>query len=128
MDGGEFRNALQLKCPKCRKADLFYFPILKFRRMYTMKDNCSCCGQKYMLEPGFFYGAMFLSYIMSSFFMLISFFVLKLSLGLKTWDTFGLVLILMILMYFYVFRVSRSIWLHFFLHYDPTVKCQDTPL
>jgi len=119
---GMLTSALQLQCPKCRKADLFYFPILKFKKMYTMKSTCSYCGQNFNLEPGFYYGAMFISYIISSFFMLISFFVIKFAFQLSTWRTFGIVLLLVALVYFYIFRFSRSIWIHFFVDYDENAK------
>lgn len=117
-------SVLKLECPKCRKAKLFYYPITKFRRMYSMKTSCDCCGQNFELEPGFYYGAMFLSYIISSFFMLISFFLIKFIFGLKTWDTFGIVLLLVALGYFYIFRVSRSMWIHLFVEYDPDASCK----
>ncbi len=122
---GFIESSMKLECPRCQKAKLFYFPILKFKKMYSMRSSCSCCGQNFELEPGFYYGAMFISYIMSSFYMLISFFIIKFTFGLKTWDTFGLVLIIVALSYFYIFRLSRSIWIHMFVNYDPEAKCHN---
>lgn len=91
--------------------------------MYSMKTVCSCCGLKFELEPGFFYGAMFVSYLITAFSMLIAIFVFIFVLGMKTWDSFGLALFLVFLAYFYIYRVSRSVWLHIFVNYDEHAKC-----
>ena len=123
MKLSELNNAVHMKCPRCRKADLFYFPILKFKRMFDMKLRCSCCDANFMPEPGFYYGSMFISYIMTSFFMLGSFFILKLGFHMETFSAFGVVLAIVVLLYFFIFRFSRSLWLSFFLKYDAEAKC-----
>ncbi|GAB1398037.1 MAG TPA: DUF983 domain-containing protein [Saprospiraceae bacterium] len=108
-----------LSCPRCRKADLFYYPVLRFKKLYKMKSECDYCGQDFEIEPGFYYGSMFISYIISSFFMLISFGIIKFAFKLDVWTTFGIVMALLVLVYFYVFRISRSLWIHFFVKYNP---------
>jgi uncharacterized protein (DUF983 family) len=30
--------------------------------IYKMHENCTHCGQRYKIEPSFFYGAMYVSY------------------------------------------------------------------
>ena len=108
-----------LSCPRCRKADLFYYPVLRFKKLYKMKSECDYCGQDFEIEPGFYYGSMFISYIISSFFMLISFGIIKFAFKLDVWTPFGIVMALLVLVYFYVFRISRSLWIHFFVKYNP---------
>ena len=125
MNFSVFTNAIKLKCPRCRKADLFYYPTLKFKRLFDMKLRCSCCDANFMPEPGFYYGSMFISYLLTSFFMLGTFFILKFAFGMETYAAFGVVLVCVILMYFFIFRFSRSLWLSFFLKYDPDAKCVD---
>lgn len=51
------------KCPRCREGDLFKTSAfsLRYSEMYP---NCSNCGQKYEIEPGFFYAAMYVSYVL----------------------------------------------------------------
>lgn len=51
--------------------------------------------------------------------MLISFGLIKYFLKYDTWTTFGIVMGLLVLAYFYIFRFSRSIWIHSFVKYDP---------
>ena len=117
-------NALKMNCPRCHKAKLFYYPILQFKEMLNMKKRCSCCDQNFEPEPGFYYGAMFISYLITSFFMLGSFFILKLGFHMETYTAFGIVLGVVVISYFYIFRISRSIWIHFFVKYDPDIKCK----
>lgn len=52
------------RCPRCRKGKLFYFSPFNYFKFYKMREECSHCELKFEVEPGFFYGAMFLSYMM----------------------------------------------------------------
>ena len=65
----------------------------------------------YFPEPGFYYGAMFISYIASGFFsigfIMLLHWVLKLSVELS----FAILIAIAVLFYVFVFRISRSIWL-----------------
>ena len=62
-------NAFMKKCPRCQEGDLFIKPF-EISNPLNMPDHCPVCNQKYLPEPGFYYGAMFLSYIFSAFFFL----------------------------------------------------------
>ena len=62
-------NALLKKCPRCQEGDLFIKPF-EFTKPLNMPERCPVCHQKFEPEPGFYYGAMFLSYIFSAFFFL----------------------------------------------------------
>ena len=46
---------LKLKCPKCRKGDLFVKnnPYI-LKSLNVMRKRCSVCNLKYAIEPGFF--------------------------------------------------------------------------
>lgn len=124
MNSSHFFNALSMKCPRCHQAKMFYYPILQFKKTFSMKKKCSCCKLNFEPEPGFYYGAMFISYLLTSFFMLGSYFILKLGFHMDTYKAFSIVFVFVVLIYFYIFRVSRSIWLHFFVKYDPEAKCK----
>lgn len=49
------------KCPKCRVGDIYASPMysLSGQKMHT---KCPHCGMTYEREPGYFYGAMYVSY------------------------------------------------------------------
>lgn len=49
------------KCPKCRTGKVFTGTLYGFNFQKT-NDHCSHCGMKFEIEPGYFYGAMYVSY------------------------------------------------------------------
>ncbi len=109
-------SVFKYKCPQCRKGDLFVKPF-KISDPLNMPDECSFCGQKTSPEPGFYYGAMFVSYIITGFLYLgiIGFCIMKL--GLTVNQSFGVLLVFVALTYFKTARLSRSFWIHFIVDY-----------
>lgn len=114
-------NALYKKCPRCQEGDLFISPF-EFSKPVNMPDKCPVCNQKFEPEPGFYYGAMFLSYIFSAFFFLsimgVCIIVFKLSLNVSMF----ILLIIAGLTYFFFLRMSRSLWINILVSYDREAK------
>lgn len=61
---GKFNAVLKGKCPRCRSGKMFSKPALSTGFM-EMFDQCPVCNLKYEIEPGFFWGAMYVSYAIS---------------------------------------------------------------
>lgn len=111
------------KCPRCHEGDLFVSenPFVKTTEMHKY---CSSCGLKYEKEPGYFYGAMYVTYMLN-----IALFVTLLVgyfLFLEDWLDWRIlmgayVIITAILVPFYL-RLSRVIWLNFWQGYEPDKK------
>jgi uncharacterized protein (DUF983 family) len=83
-----------------------------------MHETCSVCQQEFEPEPGFYFGAMFLSYIMSGFTFL--FIALSLVFGFG-WSVNGamiIVLITAVIIFIPMMRLSRSLWIHTVTKYD----------
>lgn len=60
-DKGNFvTNVLTEKCPKCAKGQVF--EKKRFFQFPVMKKNCEVCHYQFDREPGYFLGAMYLSY------------------------------------------------------------------
>ncbi|WP_140937920.1 DUF983 domain-containing protein [Sphingobacterium lumbrici] len=59
---GELKSAANGKCPRCRKGDMFEGPLLSFSSK-KMKKSCPHCDLKFEKEPGYFYVAMYVSYV-----------------------------------------------------------------
>lgn len=51
------------RCPRCRQGRIFRKPV--YRAPLAMFDSCGVCGLKYEREPGYFLGAMYVSYGLS---------------------------------------------------------------
>ena len=117
--GSKLYGIFNFKCPRCHEGDLFETPTFSYRKPFDMPDACPHCGQSYLPEPGYFYGAMFVSYIFTGFFSLgfVMFFhwVLDFSLNFST-----LLLIAFCAIFFvFIFRLARSMYFNLDQFYDP---------
>lgn len=104
-----------LKCPACRKGNLFQ-PVNKLSDLFEMEKCCPKCGQAYELEIGFYWGAMYIAYALSSAVCMSSTLVFMFIFNLSMMTSFTLMVILIVLVSPYVFRLARSIWLHAFVN------------
>lgn len=52
---------LKAKCPRCRRGDLFCTSMYGLKSQ-KMNENCSHCGLRFEVEPGYFYAAMYVGY------------------------------------------------------------------
>jgi uncharacterized protein (DUF983 family) len=53
-------SILQQRCPRCRVGRIFRYSI--FRGVPKMHERCPACDLKFEREPGYFLGAMYISY------------------------------------------------------------------
>lgn len=105
------------KCPRCRKGDVYVKP-LDIKQPLNMNEECSCCDLNFHPEPGYFYGAMFISYIWTGFLCLFITGGLMLGFGWSANAAMGMLIFVMALMYLFVLRVSRIMYLHLDVRYD----------
>ena len=126
------RNALTgiltMSCPKCREGKMFPKGTLFTTRFMKMNDRCACCGQSFMPEPGYYFGAMFVSYGINAAFFIAVWIGMYLFM-----DDISLtaILIALVVVVFgllpVTFRLSRVLWIYIFIRYQGPVKCQDDP-
>ncbi|NBA88192.1 DUF983 domain-containing protein [Emticicia sp. CRIBPO] len=119
---GNLSTALQLKCPRCGEGELFEAknPYTK-GKMLAMHTHCPNCGLRYERENGFFYGAMYISYMfnIALFVTAITSYYLFFE-DMVDWRWFiGGYVALTGLLTPIIFRLSRSIWIMFMVKYDP---------
>lgn len=50
------------KCPRCREGNIFTYRATKVSRFNVMNSVCPHCGVMFQPEPGFYQGAMYVSY------------------------------------------------------------------
>lgn len=85
-----------------------------------MHSHCPHCHLKYEQEPGFFYGAMYVSYGLTVALWIavaVAFYVLAGTIHPWLFMLIGVTLLLVLLPGIY--RLSRAIWLVMFIPYDP---------
>ena len=83
-----------------------------------MDDNCTVCGQDFVIEPGFYYGALWMSYpiVILIIIALTSFFYLYLDYSLLK---FMLILsVVMMSLQPLIIRLGRAIWIRIFVKYQ----------
>jgi uncharacterized protein (DUF983 family) len=59
------------KCPQCQSGKMFKKSAFKLNGFTEMFDTCSVCGLTFEIEPGFFWGAMYVSYGITTGMMLV---------------------------------------------------------
>ena len=102
------------KCPSCRKGEIFKYPFSRISHFSDMNPYCTNCGANFEPEPGFYFGAMFITYAFNVV-MLVAF-----GLGLYYFVELpeAIYLILIALLALVVtpvsFRSSRVLWLYWF--------------
>lgn len=92
--------------------------------MLDSYDDCVCCGQWYRLEPGFWFGTSYVSYTLMIILSACTFLLwwLVVGLGPQDWKLFGWLIfnaIILLSVQPYTMRLSRIIFLSFFVKYDP---------
>ncbi len=122
--GTKAYSIFNMKCPKCHEGDLFETGSFSFKKSFDMPEKCPHCGQKYFLGPGFYYGAMFISYGITGWFSLFFVGFLMLILGIHWQTAFVFLLFTMAILFVWFFRISRAIWINFNVKYDPRVAEQ----
>ena len=106
---------LKGKCPKCRQGDMFTHSLFTLSKMSSMPRQCKTCGLQFEIEPGFYFGAMFVSYAFSVAILLGNMIVLYFVFSdPEIWVYITSVTITSALLYPLVFRYSRIIFLHVF--------------
>ena len=120
--GTKLYSILTGSCPKCHQESMFKNknPYILSEAL-SMNENCSHCGTKYKIEPSFFYGSMYVSYPVGIAFataaFVISFFVFHAGINTIFISIVGTLILFMPL----ILRLSRNIWINFFMHYDKTL-------
>jgi hypothetical protein len=87
--------------------------------MGKMPDNCPVCDQPYSLEPGFYFGATYVSYGLTVAYMVTAFLSNWLFLGFPIMQALPVILGIFVLLTPVIFRFSRSIYINFFIRYRP---------
>ena len=89
-------------------------------RFYQMNDRCPGCGQSFEPEPGFYFGAMFVSYGINTALFIAAWMALTLAYpDYSLTLLLGLLTTVVILGLPLTYRLSRSIWLAIFVRFDP---------
>ena len=114
--GTALYSILHFKCPYCREGEFFVAHPYNLRRAGDLHERCPKCNGRYTIEPGFYYGAMYVSY------------ALGVAIAVAVWVAFlvlapdtaphwivGTLGVVMLLAGPYLYALSRIIWANMFL-------------
>lgn len=119
------RSLLYCQCPQCHSGDLFVERnAYRLRRMADMNSKCTVCDEDFQREPGFYFGAAYVSYALT-----VALWVAVL-VALTTFDAVGLIefgfythvvtfltagITCLLVLLPLIYRISRSIWIRMFV-------------
>ena len=128
---GYLWSVFNMRCPRCRRGPMFThknaFKKLKLGYILDMPENCPECGQRYDLEQGFWYGTGYVSYALAVAVSIATFLAWLVIIGVSTEDNrifwwLGLNGVLLVVIQPWLMRLSRVIYLYFFVSYDENYK------
>lgn len=119
-------SILQNKCPRCRRGKMYRctnaYNLKKIMKMY---ECCPVCGQPLDMERGFYYGTNMVSYTLAVLVSIVSFLGWLVFIGMSLHDSrffwwIGFNAILLVVLQPPLMRLSRTVWLAFFVPYSPS--------
>lgn len=121
-------SVLTMRCPRCRRGKMFKndnaYKKIKLSHIFDMYEYCPVCNQKFdMGEPGFWYGTGYVSYGLAVAISGATFVAWWVLIGVSFNDNrvfYWLIIntVLLLLLQPWMMRLSRAIYVYFFVHYD----------
>ena len=119
LKGSKLNSILKGTCPVCQNESM-YLNSNPYNLSETLKmhERCAHCNTKYKIEPSFFYGAMYVSYPVGIAFATAAFVITYVFFEANLVNTFIAIVGTMVGFMPIIMRVSRNIWINFFMKYD----------
>lgn len=120
-------SIFRLRCPNCHEGKLFTHKLYNLKKVGSMNSECSSCGLVYSKEPGFYFGAAYVSYGVSvaiAVAICVFGYLLQQTLApnLSWYTILGFVVASLVLLFPVSYGVSRAIWLNMFYSYGKGPK------
>ena len=118
--GSKIYSILRGKCPRCHEGDFFKYTFtMNIFKVNKIKKKCTQCDLKYMIEPAFYFGALYVSYGITVAICIVTFITSKIIFDLALLSSFIAVFIVLILFIPVNLRLSRILWINIFINYKP---------
>lgn len=106
------------KCPKCERGNIYkQSNLFAFSKMYP---SCKACKYKFEIEPGYFYGAMYVGYGLSVVEAIITYVISQFFVE-SIYILIALIFCSLIVMAPINFRFSRVLWMYIFTSAKGTI-------
>jgi len=117
-------SVLTNKCPRCREGYLFKTTnAYDLKNTVEMNEKCPVCKQRTEIEVGFYYGTSYVSYALGVAFVVAIFVAWYVLIGFSIDDNrvfwcMGTAIAGLVILQPVFMRLSRSLWLSWFVKYD----------
>lgn len=121
------------RCSRCRTGKMFKNRLgINISRNMEMHEHCPVCGQPMQIEVGFYYGTGYVSYALTVAISVAVFVAYWVLIGISIDDNslyyyLGVNILILVVLQPYLMRLSRAIWLSFFVKYDSEWECKEPP-
>ena len=120
--GNKLYSIIYNCCPRCQ-SDKFWPQSNPYKNILIKNGgdigSCENCNLKYEIEPGFWYGAMYISYGLTVFVAILTWLILYIL--IKEIDIFiqiSIISFLIIILFPVIYFLSRLIWINLFVSYN----------
>jgi uncharacterized protein (DUF983 family) len=126
--GTKLFSILKFKCPRCHEGEFFENKkAWNLNKITNLHTNCPKCNLKYMMEPSFFYGAMYVAYALTVGISIAVFIVSNLIFGLDLLPSFAAIITTLLISGPINLKISRAIWINIFVAYDKNSRTKNNP-
>jgi hypothetical protein len=113
-------RSLRRRCPACGKGKLF-------RNWFAMHPACDHCGLKFVREPGFYLGSIYVNYGLTALIVAVTYPILLFGGFVPENILLAVSAVFVFLFPVFFFPFARSLWLGFDQFFDPKEVKQDKP-
>lgn len=118
--GSKLYSILKNKCPKCNEGDFFISGnAYDLKRFSKMNSRCPVCSESFEPEPGYYFGAMYVSYAINVAVMVAVWIAAHLLFDgqLGIWWLVLISIVIGLILTPITFRISRLVWINLFVKF-----------
>lgn len=116
--GSKLYSIFKMRCPHCHEGKFFKSHPYDLKNAGEIYDTCEACGRKLSIEPGFYYGAMYVAYALGvATFVSCVVAIWVLFPEAATWTYIATIGIAIVVLGPWIYALSKIIWANFFISY-----------
>ena len=116
-------SIFRFRCPRCLKGDFFESKIYDLRKLGNVLNECPKCKVNYIPEPGFYFGAMYVSYALGVAIFVAVWAISNWFFGdVSVWVEISVLVFLIVALSPLLFSLSKIMYANIFIHFDETIS------
>jgi len=124
--GSKLYSVLRRKCPSCHEGDFFISHPYNLKSMGDIYESCELCKHTFNPEPGFYFGAMYISYAIGVALLVFVWVVLAIfNIKIDIISRIISISVLWISLAPLIHSLSKIIWANLFMSYNAEKNNED---